>query len=78
MSTTAFAAAEIRNRGIRASAGDYCIFLDGDCLARADFVAAHRQLAEPGWFVTGNRILLSRELTEAVLAKGLAGRDLAI
>jgi GT2 family glycosyltransferase len=67
-----FRGAEIRNRGIRASAGGLCIFLDGDCLARTDFVAAHRTLAEPGWFVTGNRILLSRELTDAVLAQGLA------
>jgi glycosyltransferase involved in cell wall biosynthesis len=66
-----FRGSEIRNRGIRASAGKLCIFLDGDCLARADFVATHRRLAEPGWFVTGNRILLSRALTEVVLAAGL-------
>jgi glycosyltransferase involved in cell wall biosynthesis len=66
-----FRGSEIRNRGIRASAGSLCIFLDGDCLARADFVAAHRALAEPGWFVAGNRILLSRELTQAVLDRGL-------
>ena len=66
-----FRAAEMRNRGIRASAGHYCIFLDGDCLARPDFVATHRRLAEPGWFVAGNRILLSRKLTAAVLADGL-------
>jgi glycosyltransferase involved in cell wall biosynthesis len=62
-----FRAAEIRNRAILACSGDYCVFLDGDCLARADFVAAHRALAEPGWFVTGNRILLSQTLTAAVL-----------
>jgi glycosyltransferase involved in cell wall biosynthesis len=66
-----FRLAEIRNRAIRASAGDYCIFLDGDCIVRPDFVAAHRRLAEPGWFVTGNRILLSRELTERILRDGL-------
>jgi glycosyltransferase involved in cell wall biosynthesis len=67
-----FRGGEIRNRGIAASSGKLCIFLDGDCLARPDFVAAHRRLAEPGWFVTGNRILLSRGLTDAVLAEGLA------
>ena len=66
-----FRGGEIRNRGIRASAGEICIFLDGDCLAATDFIAAHRRLSEPGWFVTGNRILLSRELTDAVLARGL-------
>jgi glycosyltransferase involved in cell wall biosynthesis len=67
-----FRGGEIRNRGILASGGEICIFLDGDCLAGADFVAAHRRLAEPGWFVTGNRILLSRELTASVLGAGLA------
>lgn len=66
-----FRAAEMRNRGILASGGNYCIFLDGDCLARPDFIATHRRLAEPGWFVAGNRILLSRKLTGAVLASGL-------
>ncbi len=63
-----FRGGEIRNRGIRASVGKYCVFIDGDCLARADFVARHRALAEPGWFVTGNRILLGPEFTRMVLA----------
>ena len=67
-----FRGGEIRNRGIRASAGGLCIFLDGDCLARPDFIALHRQLYEPGWFVAGNRILLSHELTQTVLTQGLA------
>ena len=62
-----FRAAEIRNRAIRASHGDYCVFLDGDCLARPDFVAVHRSLAERGWFVTGNRALLAQGMTETVL-----------
>ena len=66
-----FRGGEIRNRGIRASAGALCIFLDGDCLVRPDFIAAHRRLYEPSWFVTGNRILLSPEFTTAVLAQGL-------
>ncbi len=66
-----FRAAEIRNRAILASQGRYCIFLDGDCIPRPDFVAQHRRLAEPGWFVAGNRILLSPELTTQVLAHNL-------
>lgn len=67
-----FRAAEIRNRAILASHGAYVIFLDGDCLPRQDFVAAHRRLAEPGWFVTGNRILLSPALTAQVLREKLS------
>jgi glycosyltransferase involved in cell wall biosynthesis len=64
-----FRLAEIRNRAIRASSGIYCIILDGDCIPRPNFIAVHRRLAEPGWFVTGNRVLMSRELTEQVLAQ---------
>jgi len=66
-----FRAAEIRNRAILAARGAYCIFLDGDCIMRPDFVATHRRLAEPGWFVTGNRILLSDALTAKVLREKL-------
>jgi glycosyltransferase involved in cell wall biosynthesis len=66
-----FRLAEIRNRAILAAEGDYCIFLDGDCLARPDFIAAHRALAEPRWFVTGNRILMSASLSERVLREHL-------
>ncbi len=65
-----FRGGEVRNRGIRASLGEICIFLDGDCLAGDDFVATHRRLYQPGWFVTGNRILLSDALTQAVLSNG--------
>ena len=62
-----FRAAEARNRAIGVSRGGYCVFLDGDCIPRSDFVALHRKLAEPGWFVFGNRVLLSPELTARVL-----------
>jgi glycosyltransferase involved in cell wall biosynthesis len=66
-----FRAAEMRNRAVLASRGAYCIFLDGDCIVRPDFVAGHRRLSEPGWFGTGSRILLGPELTDQVLRNGL-------
>jgi glycosyltransferase involved in cell wall biosynthesis len=66
-----FRAGEIRNRAMLASAGSYLIFLDGDCIARPDFVATHRALAERGWFVTGNRILMSEDLTRRILREKL-------
>jgi glycosyltransferase involved in cell wall biosynthesis len=62
-----FRAAEIRNRAILDSRGELCVFLDGDCIPRPNFVAVHRRFAEPGWFVAGNRVLLSRALTERIL-----------
>jgi glycosyltransferase involved in cell wall biosynthesis len=63
-----FRAAESRNRAVAASAGDYLIFLDGDCLARPGFLEAHRALAEPGWFVAGNRVLLAEPFTAQLLS----------
>jgi glycosyltransferase involved in cell wall biosynthesis len=66
-----FRAARARNLAIVKSSGSYCVFLDGDCIARPDFVAAHRALAERGWFVTGNRLLLTKDMTASVLAGGL-------
>jgi len=70
-----FRAAEARNRAILASRGSYCVFLDGDCIPRPDFVAQHRSLAQEGWFVAGNRILLSRGLTERVLSDGIEAEN---
>jgi glycosyltransferase involved in cell wall biosynthesis len=66
-----FRLADIRNRGILASAGAYVAFVDGDCIARPGFVAAHRRLAEAGWFVSGTRVLLSQDLTNRILHHGL-------
>jgi glycosyltransferase involved in cell wall biosynthesis len=70
-----FRAAAIRNRGILASRGRYCIFLDGDCIPRSDFIAAHRELATPAMFVTGNRAMMSRELSDQVLREKLQPED---
>lgn len=70
-----FRAGEMRDRGILASRGDYCIFLDGDCVPRIDFIAQHRRLAEPGRFVTGNRVLLSEKLTRRILREQLQPGD---
>lgn len=64
-----FRAAMARNRGTLAAAGDYIIFLDGDCIPQRDFVSRHRALARPGFLVSGSRVLLSPALTEKVLAE---------
>ncbi len=66
-----FRAAAIRNKAILAAAGDYLIFLDGDCVPRLNFIARHAELAEEKTFVVGNRVLLSRAFTISVLAEML-------
>ncbi len=63
-----FRLALIRNLAIASASGDYLVFLDGDCIVQPDFVMRHRQLAKPGYFVTGGRALLSQALTKEVLS----------
>lgn len=66
-----FRAAMSRNRAAALAKNDYLIFLDGDCVPLVHFVARHAQLAQTGWFVAGNRILLNQAFTEQVLASHL-------
>ena len=66
-----FRAAAIRNRALASTAADYVVFSDGDCVPAPGFVAQHRRLAERGWFVAGNRVLLSAAFTQRVLSNRL-------
>lgn len=63
-----FRAAAIRNRAAAQASGDYLIFMDGDCIPFPDFLRQHVALAEPGKSVAGNRVLLSKAFTQALLA----------
>jgi len=64
-----FRVARARNLAIVSSTSDYLIFLDGDCVPLVNFVENHRDLAELGWFVAGNRVLLNRCFTNLILEK---------
>ena len=72
-----FTASRVRNRGVAASKGAYVVFLDGDCVPEVDFIARHRSLAKPGFFVNGSRVLLSSAFTTQVLtgAQRISGRS---
>ncbi len=61
-----FRRSAILNKAIKRASGDYLIFMDGDCIARLNFVASHRRLVEEGCFVTGSRILVSEEYSKKV------------
>jgi glycosyltransferase involved in cell wall biosynthesis len=69
-SDNGFRASAVRNLGVYASSGQYLVFLDGDCIPRADYIARHRALAEPGFMVSGSRVLLSDRFTAALLRSG--------
>ena len=62
-----FRAATARNRALASTTADYIVFTDGDCIPLPSFVARHRLLAEPGYFLAGNRLLLSEQFTQKVL-----------
>lgn len=66
-----FRAAAARNRALAATQADYVIFTDGDCVPGLTFVARHRRLARPGYFLAGNRVLLNEAFTREVLANKL-------
>ena len=66
-----FRAAAIRNKALVRTTAEYVIFTDGDCIPSRTFVHQHRRLAEPGWFLSGNRVLLSPQFSQRVLAQHL-------
>ncbi len=70
-----FRAAAVRNRALASTAAEYIIFTDGDCIPRRDFVARHCALAGPGFFLAGNRVLLSESFTRRTLAEHLPLHD---
>jgi glycosyltransferase involved in cell wall biosynthesis len=66
-----FRAAAIRNRAVASTNAEYVIFTDGDCVPSRHFVRVHKQLAEPGYFLGSNRVLLTAELTNRVVHERL-------
>jgi len=70
-----FRAAAIRNQALAGTDAGYVIFTDGDCVPTPGFVAQHRRLAEPGWFLSANRVLLAAAFTRKALAI-LKGEDM--
>lgn len=62
-----FRLAAIRNRSAAQARGEYLVFLDGDCILFPDFAAQTLKLAEHGWFVAGNRVLLGEAFTATLL-----------
>lgn len=61
-----FRKSEIMNRAIVASTGDYLLFTDGDSIPRADLVATHLALAEPGKYLAGGYLKLPEQVSEAI------------
>lgn len=67
-----FRAGTIRNKAVTECKGDYIVFVDGDCVVFPNYISRHRVLAEAGFFVPGNRLLLSEHFTQQVLQENIA------
>lgn len=61
-----FRKCRILNHAVAAASGDYLLFTDGDCIPRRDFVAVHRALARPGWYLAGGYLRLPAEASDAI------------
>ena len=66
-----FRVARSRNNAINKSTGDYIIMIDGDTVLHSNFVEDHIINAEPGFFVQGSRVLLSRIETKKALSNNI-------
>jgi len=57
----------ILNKALCKAKGQYCIFTDGDCVPRNDFVETHQSLRRPNQFLAiGSHINLPTELHEGI------------
>ena len=66
-----FRAAAIRNRAIRESGGAYIVFLDGDCVPDRYFIGDQADLAKPGRFYQGKRVLLGPRWLDTFRAENI-------
>ncbi len=56
----------ILNKATIASKGDYLVYTDGDCLARADFLQVHANRREAGCFLSGGYFKLPMDISESI------------
>jgi glycosyltransferase involved in cell wall biosynthesis len=70
-----FRKTKILNKAIIQTASDYLIFTDGDCIPRADFVAVHKSLAKPGYFLSGGYFKLNMSVSQQVTEQDIISGD---
>ncbi len=57
----------ILNEAARQAAGDYLVFIDGDCMAHRHYIRAHVERSDPAAILSGKRVDIGRQLTERLL-----------
>ena len=64
-----FKLAEIRNKAIAESGGEYIIQIDGDVILHKDFIKDHISFAKKKSFIKGRRMMIGRSKSEQLLRK---------
>ncbi len=64
-----FRLAQIRNKAIAKSSGDYIIICDDDSIPDIHFVEDHDKYKMPGSFIQGHRVLLGKKISHSITYK---------
>ncbi|SZD73707.1 Chondroitin polymerase [Candidatus Ornithobacterium hominis] len=70
-----FQKTKILNKAILASAADYLIFSDGDCIPRKDFVETHINQRAEGRFLSGGYFKLPMETSQMIQKKDIFSQN---
>jgi len=70
-----FRLAEVRNRGTRVAAGDFLLFLDGDCILPPDHLATYLSRRRTGTALLGGCGRLTRELSDSLDSGAVSAAD---
>lgn len=69
-----FQLAQMRNKSVAASSGDYIIEIDGDVFLHPKFIEDHMRLVEVGYYVKGGRVNLNKEISDDICNSKLSRR----
>ena len=70
-----FQKTKILNKAVLVSKSDYCIFTDGDCIPRNDFVEAHLKFRRKNSFLSGGHFPLSKMLSKIISKKNILNQS---
>jgi glycosyltransferase involved in cell wall biosynthesis len=70
-----FQKTKILNKAVLASQAEYCIFTDGDCIPRKDFIETHFENRRTSTFLSGGHFPLSMELSHIISKKDILNQD---
>ena len=62
-----FKLAEIRNKAVAESSGDYIIQIDGDTILHKDFIKDHQEFARRNSFIKGRRLMIGKTKSHHLL-----------